>query len=65
MGKSEKLPFTLCYTCTKCKIQKCNHEDIEREFIGTWTTDEVNELNSNTIQVTNLQIILLLLQNEC
>ncbi len=43
MGKFEKLLFTLCYTCAKSKIQKCNHEDIEREFIGTWTTDEVNK----------------------
>ncbi len=43
MGKSEKLIFPLCYTCAKAKIQKCNHSDQERAFIGTWTTDEVNK----------------------
>ena len=42
MGKSEKLLFPLCYTCAKNKIKKCNHSSNEREFIGTWTTDEVN-----------------------
>ncbi len=43
-GKSEKLLFPLCYSCAKNKIQKCNHSDNEREFIGTWTTDEVNKV---------------------
>ena len=42
-GKSEKLLFPLCFTCAKNKIQKCNHSNNEREFIGTWTTDEVNK----------------------
>ena len=40
----EKLIFTLCKRCAETRNQnKCNHSDNERSFIGTWTTDEVNE----------------------
>src|SRR5205085_6413973 len=35
-----KLVFTLCRTCAKYKIEKCNHSDDERALIGTWTTPE-------------------------
>ena len=38
-----KLLFPLCMTCAKSKQQeKCQHSDDKREFIGTWTSDEVN-----------------------
>ena len=40
----EKLIFTLCKRCAETRNQnKCKHSDNERSFIGTWTTDEVNE----------------------
>ena len=40
----EKLIFTLCKRCTEKRNQnKCDHSDNKRSFIGTWTTDEVNE----------------------
>ena len=40
----EKLIFTLCKSCAETRSQnKCDHSDKERSFIGTWTTDEVNE----------------------
>ena len=40
----EKLIFTLCKRCAETRNQnKCDHSDNERSFIGTWTTDEVNE----------------------
>ena len=40
----EKLVFTLCKTCVVTRNQnECKHSDNERSFIGTWTTDEVNE----------------------
>ena len=40
----EKLIFTLCKRCAETRNQnKCDHSDNERLFIGTWTTDEVNE----------------------
>ena len=40
----EKLIFTLCKRCAETRNQnKCKHSDNKRSFIGTWTTDEVNE----------------------
>ena len=40
----EKLIFTLCKKCAETRNQnKCDHSDNERSFIGTWTTDELNE----------------------
>ena len=42
--KAEKLMFPLCISCAKTKqLEKCLHSDKQREFIGTWTTDEVNK----------------------
>ena len=42
--KAYKLMFPLCISCAKIKQQeKCQHNSDEREFIGTWTTDEVNK----------------------
>ena len=39
----EKLVFTLCKACAETRNQnKCEHTDNERSFIGTWTTDEIN-----------------------
>ena len=40
---SEKLLFPLCKTCAKEKIQKCNHSDEDRCFIGTWCTNEIEK----------------------
>ncbi|KAL9952551.1 hypothetical protein ACROYT_G039820 [Oculina patagonica] len=41
---SEKLMFPLCLSCAKSKQQeRCQHNENERSFIGTWTTDEVNK----------------------
>ena len=40
----EKLIFTLYKRCAETRNQnKCKHSYNERSFIGTWTTDEVNE----------------------
>ena len=42
--KSEKLMFPLCISCAKSKQQeRCQHNENDRSFIGTWTTDEVNK----------------------
>ncbi|KAE9522228.1 hypothetical protein AGLY_017373 [Aphis glycines] len=43
MKKSEKLLFPLCYKCAVDQNKICNHSQNERQFIGTWTTDEVNK----------------------
>lgn len=43
MKKSEKLLFPLCYKCAVDQNKICNHSPNERQFIGTWTTDEVNK----------------------
>jgi hypothetical protein len=42
MEKSEKL-FPLCYKCAVDQNQVCEHSKNERQFIETWTTDEVNK----------------------
>ncbi len=43
-GKDEKLLFSLCLKCSKQDIhQKCNHTREERQFVGTWSTVEVNK----------------------
>ena len=40
----EKLIFTLCKKCAETRNQnKCEHNDTERSFTGSWTTDEVNK----------------------
>jgi len=39
---SEKLLFTLCVKCAENDQKTCNHTGKERQFIGTWTTEEVN-----------------------
>jgi hypothetical protein len=39
-----KLLFALCKTCAETKQQAvCEHNNIERAFIGTWVTDEVKK----------------------
>ncbi|KAL4131304.1 hypothetical protein QTP88_008637 [Uroleucon formosanum] len=43
MEKSEKLLFPLCYKCAVDQKPSCNHSKNERQFTGTWTTDEVNK----------------------
>ncbi|KAE9530087.1 hypothetical protein AGLY_011549 [Aphis glycines] len=43
LEKSEKLLFPLCYKCAVDQNQRCDHSKNERQFIGTWTTDEVNK----------------------
>ena len=47
--------FPLCITCAKSKQQeKCQHSDDKREFIGTWTTDEVNKAIKKGYTVVNI-----------
>ena len=48
----EKLIFTLCKTCAETRNQnKCKHNETERSFIGTWTTDEVNKAISKGYKI--------------
>jgi hypothetical protein len=40
---NKKLIFPLCVKCAEIKNQStCNHNDAERQIIGTWTTTELN-----------------------
>ena len=51
----EKLIFTLCKTCSKTKNKNiCSHDNNERSFIGTWTTDEVNKAISKGYKILNV-----------
>ena len=44
MSIRKNLLFTLCRTCVETQQQTpCTHSDEEREFIGTWFTDEVKK----------------------
>ena len=43
MSKSEKLLFTICVKCAIDNQPRCTHTDAEREFIGTWSTREMNK----------------------
>jgi len=54
MEKNEKLLFPLCYKCSVDQNQKCNHSQNERQFIGTWTTDEVNKALEKGYIITNI-----------
>ena len=48
----EKLIFTLCKKCVETKNQNyCSHDNNERSFIGTWTTDEVNKAISKGYKI--------------
>ena len=41
-GPSKKLLFALCRTCSENQQQEtCEHNSVERSFIGTWTTNEL------------------------
>ena len=51
----EKLIFTLCKTCAETRNQNnCSHDNNERSFIGTWTTDEVNKAISKGYKILNV-----------
>ena len=53
--KSEKLMFPLCISCAKSKQQeRCQHNENERSFIGTWTTDEVNKAIEQGYRITKI-----------
>jgi len=36
-----KLLFVLCSACGNTKQERCDHNDNERKFKGTWVTEEV------------------------
>ena len=38
-----KLMFPLCFTCAQKRIAKCNHNESQRCFIGTWITEEIQK----------------------
>ncbi|KAL4083555.1 hypothetical protein QTP88_028871 [Uroleucon formosanum] len=54
MEKSEKLLFPLCYKCAVDQNERCDHSQNERQFIGTWTTDEVNKALEKGYIITNI-----------
>ncbi|KAL4083956.1 hypothetical protein QTP88_029272 [Uroleucon formosanum] len=54
MEKSEKLLFPLCYKCAVNQNERCDHSQNERQFIGTWTTDEVNKALEKRYIITNI-----------
>jgi hypothetical protein len=43
MLKNEKLLFPLCLKCFVENKHKCTHSDVERQFVGTWSTVEVKK----------------------
>lgn len=50
-----KLLFSLCRTCSENYQQKsCQHTTQEREFIGTWVTDEVKMAISQGYTIQNM-----------
>lgn len=40
---SNKLVFTLCYTCAFHKLYKCDHTENERSLTGVWVTEELKK----------------------
>ena len=38
-----RLVFALCKKCADDRIYNCKHDDNERQFTGTWVTEEVKE----------------------
>ncbi|KAL4136009.1 hypothetical protein QTP88_007583 [Uroleucon formosanum] len=54
MEKSEKLLFSLYYKCAVDQNKRCDHSQNERQFIGTWTTDEVNKALEKGYIITNI-----------
>ncbi|VDO12277.1 unnamed protein product [Brugia timori] len=40
-AKSKKLLFPLCRKCAELQQANCDHDVVDRQFIGTWTTAEV------------------------
>ncbi|XP_065213964.1 uncharacterized protein LOC135841092 [Planococcus citri] len=43
MNKTEKLLFPLCLKCAIESQSRCEHSATERQFVGTWSTVEVNK----------------------
>jgi hypothetical protein len=40
---NDKLLFPLCIKCAETQSNECMHSEIERQFVGTWFTEEVKE----------------------
>ncbi|KAK7590294.1 hypothetical protein V9T40_001907 [Parthenolecanium corni] len=54
MDKAEKLVFPLCKKCAENQQPVCNHTDEERQFVGTWSTIEVNKAVERGYKVTDV-----------
>jgi hypothetical protein len=52
--KEEKLRFPLCGKCGNLKNRKCRLTDIERRFIGTWSTLEINKAFEMGYKITKI-----------
>jgi len=52
MGPAEKLLFPLCVKCAETQSPNCEHSMEERQFRGTWTTEEVKKALEKGYQIT-------------
>jgi len=59
-----QLVFSLCHKCTLSKQKKCNHNDNDRSFTGTWTTVEVTEAINQGYKILEIYEVLHYEQTE-
>jgi len=54
MGPAEKLVFPLCVKCAETRKLKCDHNLEERQFFGTWSTEEIKKALEKGYQITKI-----------
>jgi len=53
--ETKKLMFSLCKTCVELNQKTtCNHNDEERSFTGSWTTEEIKESLAIGYEIKNI-----------
>ena len=55
---NKKLLFPLCHLCAEVKASECNHSNEDREFVGTWFTEELKLALTKGYQIIRLYEVL-------
>ena len=54
LNKKEKLLFPLCLKCATDNLHECTHTDTEQEFVGTWSTVEVEKASEKGYEIKEI-----------
>ncbi len=51
-----RLVFALCKKCAEDRIYNCKHDNNERQFAGTWVTEEVKEAVKQGYKIIKIHV---------